>query len=90
MPTTFFRNFILLTCCLTHCSVTIKLVLVFLILRSGTFIGAVFLLVGRRLKISGSVDVDACGGGGDGVGLGETLSDRRDSETTRILFAVME
>ena len=37
--------------------------LVLLGLQSHIFIGTVFLLVGRRLKISGSVDVDACGGG---------------------------
>ena len=36
-------------------------VLVLLGLRSRIFIGAAFLLIGRRLKISGSVDVDACG-----------------------------
>ena len=38
-------------------------VLVLLGLRSHMFIGAAFLSVGRRLKISGSVDVDVCVGG---------------------------
>ena len=63
-------------------------VLVLLGLRSSVFTGAMFLLVGRRLKISGSVDVDACGGDGVASGLGS--SDWSDSATTRILVAVME
>jgi len=63
-------------------------VLGFLGFRSATLIGATVLLVGSNVKRSGSVDVDAYGG--DGVGLGVGLRDCRDSATTRILFAVME